>query len=257
MAGLEKIVTDELVSGIADRLAAEGRKVTNRLVWDHIGGGSMTTIAGALRRWRERQQIAAETPASRTPLPETVAEAMHAAVDQLWKAAQEETQKEIDRLSEAANARVSDAVAERDGALAELQATVEELQSLQSRAAGLETDLQAARQEGEGLRGELASATEKAGQAAARAVEIERRADDLHVELGRVHEDAKAERERLGEALTRAGAERDEARREAAGARENAARLQGQVEAMTAQHGELMKAIASKAERVPSGRAPK
>ena len=257
MAGLEKIVTDELVSGIADRLAAEGRKVTNRLVWDHIGGGSMTTIAGALRRWRERQQIAAEIPAIRVPLPETVAETMRVAVEQLWTAAQEETQKEIDRLSEAANARVADAVAERDGALAELQVTVEELQSLQGRAAGLETGLQAVRQEGEGLRGELASATEKAGQAAARAVEIERRADDLQTELGRVHDDARAERERLADALTQAGVERDEARREAAGARENAARLQGQVEAMMAQQAELMKAIAGKAERMPSGRAPK
>ena len=255
MAGLEKIVTDELVSGIADRLAGEGRKVTNRLVWDHIGGGSMTTIAGALRRWRERQQIEAETPAIRTPLPETVAEAMRTAIERLWKAAQEETQKEIDRLTEAANARVSDAVAERDGALAELQATVEELQSLQSRSAGLENDLQAARQVGEGLRGELASAAERAGQAAARAIEIERRADDLHAELGRVHDDAKAERERLAEALTRAGVERDEARQEAAGARENAARLQGQVEAMQAQLGELMKAIAARAEPPASGRA--
>ena len=257
MAGLEKIVTDELVSGIADRLAGEGRKVTNRLVWDQIGGGSMTTIAGALRRWRERQQIEAETPAIRIPLPETVTEAMRAAIERLWKAAQEETQKEIDRLTEAANARVSDAVAERDGALAELQATVEELQSLQSRAAGLETGLQAMQQEGAGLRGELASATERAGQAAARAIEIERRADDLRAELGRVHEDIRAERERLAEALTQAGVERDEARREAAGARENAARLQGQVEAMTAQQGELMKAIAGRTERVPSGRAPK
>ena len=257
MAGLEKIFTDELVFGIADRLVGEGRKGSNRLVWDHIGGGSMTTIAGALRRWRERQQIKAEAPAIRTPLPETVAEAMRAAVEQLWKAAQEETQKEIDRLSEAANARVSDAVAERDGALAELQATVEELQSLQGRTAGLEAELQAARQEGEGLRSELAGATERAGQAAARAVEIERRADDLHAELGRVHDDAKAERERLADTLAKAGVERDQARQEAAGARENAARLQGQVEAMTAQQGELMKAIAARAERGPSGRAPK
>lgn len=32
MAGLERIVTDELVFSIADRLDAEGRKVSNRLV---------------------------------------------------------------------------------------------------------------------------------------------------------------------------------------------------------------------------------
>ena len=105
------------------------------------------------------------------------------------------------------------------------------------------------------MRSELVSATERAGQAAARAVEIERRADDLHTELGRVHEDTKAERERLVETFTRAGVERDEARQEAAGARENAARLQGQVEAMSTQQGELMKAIAAKAEPAACGRA--
>ena len=257
MAGLEKIVTDELVFGIADRLTGEGRKVSNRLVWDHIGGGSMTTIAGALRRWRERQQLQAEAPAVRAPLPESVAEAMRAGVAQLWKAAQEETQREIDRLTEAANARVADAVAERDSALAELQATVEELQGWQGKAAALEDELREVSRNGDGLRGELASATERAGQAEARAVEIERRADDLQTELGRVHDDARAERERLADALTQAGVERDEARQEAAGARENAARLQGQVEAMTAQQGELMKAIAARAEPPASGRAPR
>ena len=41
------------------------------------------------------------------------------------------------------------------------------------------------------------------------------------------------------------------------GRRENAVRLQGQVEAMTAQQGELMKVIAARTERVPSARAPK
>ena len=68
---------------------------------------------------------------------------------------------------------------------------------------------------------------------------------------------AKEEAERLADTLARAGIERDEARRDAAEAREHAARLQGQVEAMKAQQGELMKAIAAKAERPPSSRAPK
>lgn len=297
MAGLEKIVTDELVFGIADRLAGEGVKVSNRLVWDQIGGGSMTTIAAALRRWREKQQLQAETPAARVPLPDGVAEGMRQAVERLWNAAQEETQKEIDRLTEGMNARVAEAVAERDNALAELQSTVEELQGWQGKAAALEDELREARQESERLRADLASATGRAGEAAARAAEIERRADDLQGELGRVHEDAKAERERQaaliaeGQAerdrlreelatlratstadrqksaederrsaeeverligtLTAATAERDAARQEAADVRENAARLQGQVQAMTAQQAELMKAIAGREAKPP------
>ena len=303
MAGLEKIVTDDLVFGIADRLAGEGAKVTNRLVWDHIGGGSMTTIAGALRRWREKQLLKAETPAARVPLPDGVAEGMRQAVERLWNAAQKETQKEIDRLTEAMNARVAEAVAERDSALAELQSTVEELQGWQGKAAALEDALKDTRQEGERLRGDLAAATGRAGEAEARVMELGRRADDLQAELARVHDDARAERERqaaavaagqaefdrlreelatlkataqadqqnhadaakqareqaerLADTLARAGIDRDEARREAADARENTARLQGQVEAMTAQQAELMKAIAAKAERPPLGRVPK
>ena len=240
MAGLEKIVTDERVFDIADRLMGEGRKVSNRMVWDQVGGGSMTTIAGALRRWRERQQLKAEPPAARTPLPDAVASAMRDAVERLWGAAQEETQKEIDRLTQAMNARVAEAVAERDSALAELQSTVEELQDVQDRAAEVEAELRGAHQAGEALRAELASAVERAGRAEARAVEIERRADGLQAELGRVHGEAQA------------GVDRDQARREAAEARETAARLQGQLEAMTAQQAELMKTLAT----IPEGARP-
>ena len=70
-----------------------------------------------------------------------------------------------------------------------------------------------------------------------------------------MHDDVEAER--LADALTKAGIEWDEAHQEAAGSRENAARLQGQVEGMTAQQGELMKAIAARTEREPrDGRAP-
>lgn len=129
LAGFDRIVTDEVVFSIADWLAAEGRKVSNRVLWDHIGGGSMTTIAGALRCWRGRQQIRAELPAERMALPDSLGLALRGAVEQLWAAAQQETQPEIDRLTQAANARVAEAVAERDSALAELQATVEELQA--------------------------------------------------------------------------------------------------------------------------------
>jgi len=95
MAGLEKIVTDDLVFEVADRLDTQGQKVSNRAIWDQIGGGSMTTIAAALRRWRERQQLKNEQASERPALPEAIAETMRDAVDRLWKAAQEETQKGV------------------------------------------------------------------------------------------------------------------------------------------------------------------
>ena len=165
---------------------------------------------------------------------------MREAFERLWNAAQEETQKEIDRLTEGMNARMAETVAERDGALAELQSTVEELQGLQGKAAAVEAELREARQGGEDLRGELARATERAGRAEARAVEIERRADGLQAELGHVHEE------------TQHSVDRGQARREAAEARETAARLQGQIEAMTAQQAELMQTLAT----IPEGTLP-
>ena len=218
---------------------------------------------------------------------------MRDAADRLWTAAQDETRKEIDRLTQALNERVEEATTERDGALAELQTTVEELQATQTRAMELDAAAVAAGQVAHGLRADLASASERAGMAEARAVEITRRADDMGLELARVHaatqeqakaaaadlasvrseldqarrelvavsaraqaqqqqhddirQKAAAEAHRLAERMTKAEAERDHARLEAGTAREDAARLQGKVEAMTAQHVELMRLVAAQA----------
>ena len=48
--------------------------------------------------------------------------------------------------------------------------------------------------------------------------------------------------------MTKAEADRDQERRDAGKAREEAARLQGMVDAMTAQHSELMRAIVAAGE---------
>ena len=119
--------------------------------------------------------------------------------------------------------------------------------------------------QGEALRAELAQASQRAGTAEARATEIERRANDLASELQRLHADlastqatAQAERQqhteqrkqsaqealRVAERMTKAEADRDQERLEAGKAREEAARLQGMVQAMTSQNAELMRAVA-------------
>lgn len=242
MAGLDKIVTDELVFGIADRLTTVGGKVSNRLIWSEIGGGSMTTIAASLRRWRERQELKAEEPVQRAPLPEPVGEAMRESVDRLWKAAQAETQKDIERLTQAMNERVAEATSERDEALSELQSTVEELQAAQARGAGLDAELVIARKERDGLRAQLAAAVERAGTAETRAVEIERRADDLGGELGRVHAEAATERERQAQDLVRLRTELDHARAEVATVRATA-------DALAAQQAVQQQRLADEAER--------
>lgn len=132
MADNTKIVTDELVAQIAERLTAAGEKVTNRAIWSAIGGGSMTTISGALRRWRERQELQPEQRTERPAAPDEVREkALQMAeqmAEEIWSTSQGVTQHEIDDLSSTMNERISKANSERDVALGELQVALEELE---------------------------------------------------------------------------------------------------------------------------------
>lgn len=129
---IERIVTDEAVFEIADQLTANGEKVTNRAVWSAIGGGSMTTISQALRRWKERQVLQVTQPIERTPLPASLVDVLHNAATQLWDAAQAETKSELEQLAQATNARIAEAQSERDDTLAELQTTAEELEQVKA-----------------------------------------------------------------------------------------------------------------------------
>ncbi len=142
---IERIVTDETVFEIADQLTANGEKVTNRAVWSAIGGGSMTTISQALRRWKERQVLQVTQPIERTPLPASLVDVLHNAATQLWDAALAETKSELEQLAHATNARIAEAQSERDDTLAELQTTAEELEQVKAErdAAHAESDSKA------------------------------------------------------------------------------------------------------------------
>ncbi len=130
--GIERVVTDNMVFEVADRLTAEGEKVTNRAILTAIGGGSMTTISQALRRWKESQVLQVAQPIVRAPLPASIIDVLHAAAAQLWDAALAETKSELDQLAQATNVRVAEAQSERDDTLAELQTTAEELEQVKA-----------------------------------------------------------------------------------------------------------------------------
>jgi DNA repair exonuclease SbcCD ATPase subunit len=155
--GIERVVTDTMVFEVADRLTAAGEKVTNRAIWSAIGGGSMTTISQALRRWKDSQILQVAQPIERAPLPASIIDVLHEATAQLWDAALSETKSELDQLAQATNARVAEAQSERDDTLTELQTTAEELEQVKA-----ERD------------GALAEIDSKAQQLAANATEITR-----------------------------------------------------------------------------------
>lgn len=163
--GIERVVTDDMIFEVADRLAANGEKVTNRAIWSAIGGGSMTTISQALRRWKESQVLQVAQPVERAPLPAAIIDVLHGAAAQLWDAALAETKSELDQLALATNARVAEAQGERDDTLAELQTTAEELEQVKA-----ERD------------GALADADDKAQQLAAGATEIARLQAELNAQ---------------------------------------------------------------------------
>ena len=141
--GIEKIVSDEIVFEIAEQLAANGAKVTNRAVWSAIGGGSMTTISQALRRWKENQELQVTQPIERTPLPIALVDVLHHAAAQLWEAAQAETKAELEQLAQATNARIAEAHSEREEALTELQTTAEELEQTKKELNDFQTEYDA------------------------------------------------------------------------------------------------------------------
>lgn len=171
----EKLVSDEMVFDVAEQLTAKGEKVTNRAVWSAIGGGSMTTISNALRRWRENQELKVSLSIERSPLPTAMLDVLHHAAAQLWEAAQAETKAELEQLAQATNARIAEAYSERDEALAELQATAEELEQTKA-------ELGALRIEAEELRAQTVLVTEaihRAETAEAVNVELNARVEQL------------------------------------------------------------------------------
>lgn len=207
--GYEKVASDEVVFEIADRLTTEGKKPSRRVVQAEVERQtgykpSMTTIHQALIRWEERQELRADTPIERAPLPEAIAEAMRDAVGRLWAAAQEETQKEIDALTQAMNERVAKAAAERDDVLGELQATAEELDVTRQQLAELTEAHQATGDELTRLSAELGQVTDRAGTAETRAAELEARVADLKAELDRAHAELQAERQEAAQARAEA-----------------------------------------------------
>ena len=133
MADNTKLVTDELVAQVAERLAAAGEKVTNRAVWSAIGGGSMTTISSALRRWREQQELQPEPAVQRRTAPAEVVELAVRMAEQLaestWDTSQAMRDSEIDELTNSMNDRVKKAQNEREAVLVELETTLEELKT--------------------------------------------------------------------------------------------------------------------------------
>lgn len=254
---------------------------------------NMNDASAVMKEWRRMQTTTAAPVA--VAVPERVQQASHAAVAALWAEAQGIATEAL----QSAQADWEKERAEAETLRGELSSAFEtqavELDAAQARITELMAAATAAAHQVNELQGELAAAIERANTVAARAVEIERRADDLKTALSAAQDAAKAtvseldaerqrhtadatrlnaaitelatvkakaeaekaayadqqkravdEIQRSAERLAKLETDRDDARREAGAAREEAAKLRGQVEAMQSQTADLVRAIGNR-----------
>ncbi|EIT68408.1 MULTISPECIES: DNA-binding protein [Hydrocarboniphaga] len=107
---------NHLVPAAADKIVAEGRKVTAESVRAQIGYGSLRDICPALRAWRESRRKAEGIAAT---IPAEVLNAFQAANLNAWAAAGRLADERIAAIEAACQDRILDAEAERDAALSE------------------------------------------------------------------------------------------------------------------------------------------
>jgi chromosome segregation ATPase len=282
-------VRERIIAAAADLFEQSGRQTMPTV--DAVRRAArvdMNAASAVMKEWR-RAQTAQAAPVA-VAVPESVQQASSTAVATIWQQAQELANESL-RSAQAAweTERV-----EQDAMRQELAEAFErqagELEALQSRLASIEAAEAAARGEAAELRGQLAAAQEQAHTAEARAQEIERRAGELRTELDRAHQtsqaaaaqldqvrgelakvQAKAEAEqearqeqrkaaateahRMAERLTAAQAERDQATKTAGQAREEAARMAGQIDTLKEQSAALLARI-TPAEAKPTKKKP-
>ncbi len=246
-------VTKEQIWTAADELVAAGQRPTLEAI-RQITGGSYTTISPALNEWKARH---AQASPLREPPPQAVADRLAEVGTEVWSIALELANTRLAAEREALDKARADLEADRAEAtdLADRLAT--QIDELQSRVASIEAAETAARREAEELRGQLAATKEKAHTAEARAQEIERRAGELRTELDRAHKEADQVRQALAEQQKAAAAEAQHMAERlmasqvaAAQAREEAAHMAGQLDALKEQSAALLARIAPPADEV-------
>jgi chromosome segregation ATPase len=188
-------VTDELVAEIANRMAEEGQKVSPLAIWSEVHTGSVVSVAAALRKWREARSSGVPQVAERPALPEAVTDTMRDALDRLWTSAQDEAERAVARRLAGMRQRADDACNERDDALAELQNTVQELETVHGQLDHMADAYQAKADAGARLEEDIALAIQRTDEAETRAQELAARISTLEAELERATSDLAAERE--------------------------------------------------------------
>ncbi|NJL71401.1 MAG: hypothetical protein HC888_07180 [Candidatus Competibacteraceae bacterium] len=138
----------------ADRLRAEGKKVSAVAMRQALGGGSYDTIYKYLGMWEAR------TPSAITKVePQVIPASVQAGFANAWRLAREEAAAEIQAIKDKCAEEVDAVLAQFHGALeaiaqieSERKAEVKETEELITKLAGLQTELSAAKEAGAGYK---------------------------------------------------------------------------------------------------------
>lgn len=178
---------------------------------------SMNYVVEVLRDWRQQQRQ--QVKVTRNPLPHALQEAMQHMGQAVWDTAQGLANEALESERAAFELEKSD---------------ITRLSIEQSKAFdGISAELEQAKAKNTSLQTELEAASKTAAHATQR----------LHMELAQITAHAQASEQMHSERTRTAETERDLARHEAIEAREVAAALRGQVEAMTAHNTALLERI--------------
>jgi len=179
-------ITKEQIFAAADQLDSIGQSPTLNNIRKALGGGSFTTISDAMSEWKGRKQ-AKESPL-REPAPQALAERITELGMDIWAVALDLANGRLAAEREALDVVRGQLETEKQEAAELADQVTAELEALQGRVSALEAAELAAHNDAEALRTQCNQMSERAATAEARAIEIEKRADNLNAELARVNQ---------------------------------------------------------------------
>ena len=243
-------VRERVIAAAADLFEQSGRQTMPTV--DAVRRAArvdMNAASSVMKEWR-RAQTAQAAPVAVT-VPESVQQASSAAVATIWKQAQE--------LADVRQ-QLAEAVSRADKADARIA-------EIEHRAADLRAELDRAHADADRLRTENTEARQKAAAeieaahaateaARAELVKVQAKAEAIEQTHAEQRKQAATEAHRAAEGLTKAQGERDTAAKAAAEARERAAGLAGQLQAMQEQNAALLAAIKPQGEPKPKKTPP-
>lgn len=177
--------TQEQVFEAADKLAAEGKEVTQTTLREVLGRGSFSTLGKHIDAWQEARKAA---PA---PVVIDMPESVKAAFAQCWQAAAAEAGKEIAAIREKADAEIKGTKRRLDEALAEVERLEEDANT---DAAALESAQAALSQTAKDAQQAATEAAAREAALSATADQMQKQIEAQQDELSRVHTEADAAR---------------------------------------------------------------